>query len=188
MHGALMHEYSTDLPISVIEEPVHWHALFVASGSEPKAVWWLRRRQFKPYWARYRGEPNRIQARRTIRWKSVIPGYLFLPIPMDRHIDSDFFEFAPGIHDFMRTSSGNVVLLSEMEIDQIRSIEDALQASIIAAGQNIPFKVGQKVRIVKPGIDAKIVGITSKWKIIVEAQFLGAPRQWTLAGSEIEAI
>ena len=194
MHGAL--ELTQEIDISIIDEPVRWRALDVQSGKERQACIWLRMRQFQPYWPRYRSE-NRIHAnRKNIRWKSVIPGYVFLPIPSNivflpihpASAGSDFFRFAPGIRGFMRNGSGNIVELRSADIDQIKDIEEALQSSIIAAEQGIPFKVGQKVRIVKPGIEAKIVEITSKRRIIVEAQFLGALRQWTLAGSEIEAI
>lgn len=189
MHGALMHELATDFVPAIIEEPARWYALLVESGKERQTCIWLRMRQFKPYWARYRSE-NRIHAnRRNIRWKSVIPGYLFLPIPFLRSLPpSDYFDFAPGVRGFMRNGSGSVVEFRPAEIEQVRDIEEALQASAIAAVQGIPFKVGQKVRIVKPGIEAKIVEITNKRRIVVEAKFLGADRQWTLAGSEIEAL
>ena len=188
MHGALMQELAIDYSISIMPEPVCWRALLVESGTERKACGWLRDRQFKPYWARYRVEPTRIQERRHVRWKSVIPGYVFLPIPLLRPIDSDYFEHAPGIRGFMRNGSHNVVRFTEEEIEQVRKIEEALRASLIAAVEGIPFRQGQKVRIIKPDLEARIKEITSKRKIVVEAMFLGAMREWQLAGSEIEAI
>ncbi len=183
-----MQELAVDYPVSVMDGPVIWRVLLVQSGRERQACGWLQDKQFNPYWARYRVEPTRIQDRRYVKWRSVIPRCVFLPIPVLRLIDSDFFKFAPGVRGFMRNGSGNVVRLKEEEIDQIRKIEEALQASPIAAVEGIPFREGQKVRIIKPDLEATIKEITSKRRIVVEAMFLNAMREWQLSESEIEAI
>jgi len=73
-------------------------------------------------------------------------------------------------------------------IERIKEIEAALNASAIAAAEGIPFKEGQKVRIRRVELDGKIKRIASKTKIVVEAQFFGAVREWELPVSEIEAV
>lgn len=168
-------------------EAVRWYALLVEAGQERKACIWLRMRQFKPYWARYRSE-NRLHAnRRNIRWKSVIPGYLFLPMPFMRGLSSDYFQFAPGIRGFMRRASGNVVELKPDEMSKIKEIEEALQASAIAAVEGIPFKEGQIVRVEKLGVSGKILRIDSRRKILVEVPMFGSKVPVNLTVNEIEA-
>ncbi|HZS57616.1 MAG TPA: transcription termination/antitermination NusG family protein [Bryobacteraceae bacterium] len=170
--------------------PRRWYALLVESGRERRICIWLRRRQYEPYWPRYKGFVKLNRHRTEVRWRSVIPGYLFIPIPILQTINCDLIESAPGARRIMRNGE-NLVELPEdgrQGIERIKEIEAALNASAIAAAEGIPFKEGQKVRIRRVELDGKIKRIASKTKIVVEAQFFGAVREWELPVSEIEAV
>src|SRR5579859_2419256 len=125
MHGALMNEsFQASMPVWWEYEPETvsyvWRGVHCQPGSERQACIWLRRHGLKPRWFRFRAEPTRdIKSRRNVRWRSVIPGYLFLPVPLSRSIDSSFFDYAPGIRGFMRNAAGTIVRLKEEEIEQI---------------------------------------------------------------------
>lgn len=194
MHGALI--LTRELPVQDVwagppadfADPVIWRALRVTSGRERPACIWLKMHQLHPYWPRYRVEPTRLQNRRKIIWRSVLSGYLFLPLLLERPIDRTFFEYCPGISNWMRDGAGNVAKLTEEEIACIRRLELAMQASVIAAVEGIPFKVGDKVRIKPYGIKGTIIELVSRREIKIEAPLGGALRIWTAPGSEIEAV
>lgn len=194
MHGAIMTNETIGWlrpgDPTVYEIPQRWYALLVESGSERKVCIWLKRRQFSPYWARYRGQVKLNRHRKAIRWRSVIPGYLFIPVPVFDTINCELVESAPGARKMMK-SGEKLVEIPEMGkdgIEQIKAIEAALNASAVAASEGIPFKVGQQIRIIKVEIEGKINRIASKTKIVVEAMMFGAVREWELPVSEIEAV
>jgi transcription antitermination factor NusG len=167
-----------------------WVALLAQPGSERKACIWLRRRQFKPYWARYKGQVKLNRHRRAMRWRSVIPGYLFLPVITD--INWRLIEETPGVHGKMTNGEGRPKLLNRGHINDIVRIEEALNSSEINAVQGIPFKVGQRVR---PTDDlyyhweGPITRIDSRRQIAVEVPGLfGAPRIVMFSADRLEAV
>ena len=166
-----------------------WYAVLVASGLERKACIWLRRRQYAPYWPRYKGQVKLNRHRNAERWRSVIPGYLFLPVEDDPNWEL-LEDRMPGFGSVLRNGvRDRYALLPDKGregIEQIRQIEAALNASPIAAADGMPFKVGQMVRVPRLSMDGKVVAIERGRKLIVELYFLGAKRPVPLPASEVE--
>lgn len=167
-----------------------WYALLIESGKERKACIWMRRRQYEPYWPRYMSPTKLNRHRFAERWRSVIPGYLFLPIG-ERGANWSLLETAPGFRSFLRSGSGDLIKIPEFGrqgIEQIREIESALNLSIIAAADGVPFKVGQQVMLSKLEIPAIVLRIDRKRKICVEAKLFGRVVRINVPAAEIEAI
>jgi transcription antitermination factor NusG len=197
MHGVPLSQNQDFIEFSVAQDSTNfepsrtWYALLVTSGQERKACIWLKKRQFLPYWPRYLGAIKLNRHRKGIRWRSVIPGYLFLPIPATNSINCELIESAPAIRKVMRNGSNEPVTLPEHGKDgiaRIRELEEVMNADPIAADQGIPFKAGQAIRIARISIEGKIKRIASKKKIVVEAMFFGAVREFELPVGEIEAV
>ena len=181
MHGALVTVSEEMIPFVGLAADVIWRALLCHSGQERAACNWLRMRQLHPYWPRYRVEPTRIQASQNVRWRNVLSGYLFLPVPNGRSIDTDYLECCPGVWDIMRNGP-EVAVLTEADIASVRRLEEAMQNSI-AAKHGVPFKIGEKVRVVGFEIYGKVVEIISRDKILIEAQFFGSSKRVMEIGS-----
>ena len=189
MHGAIgtMELQDTSGPIMGVSRA--WYALLVASGMERKVCIWLRRRQYEPYWPRYKGQVKLSRHRRSVQWRSVIPGYLFIPAPERGSVNWSLVESAPGAHGFM-CSAGNIVSLPEsgkQGIEQIMAIETALNESVIAAKDGIPFKKGQLVTVRSLEIVGEIKRIDGKDRIIVEVPMFGSKVPMSLSSAAIEA-
>jgi len=170
--------------------PAFWYAMLVASGLERKACIWLRRRQYEPYWPRYKGQVKLNRHRKAERWRSVIPGYLFLPVEMEP--DWELFEdrmpgFSSVLRNGRRDALAKIPEAGREGIAQIRHIEAALNASPIAAADGLPFKVGQAVRVPRLSLDGRILAVEKGRKLIVELFFFGAKRPIPLPASEVEA-
>ncbi len=166
-----------------------WYALLIASGAERKACIFLRKRQYEPYWPRYRGEVKLNRHRRAIRYRSVIPGYLFLPIKPAPHWA--LFEDEAWYRGVIRDSKCEPVQIPELGrqgIEQIREIESALNASPIAAADGVPFKIGQKVRLVRLELTGTVMRIDKRRRVCVEAKLFGRDTRIMVAALEIEPI
>jgi transcription antitermination factor NusG len=117
--------------------------------------------------AQYRGPQHFRRPASGWLWRGIIPGYLFLPMENGKPIDCAKIEACPGVRCFLRTAEGLAVLtLADMQ--RIREMEEeALNGSPVAAG--IPFKVGQRVRIIgNPAWEGPITRIDNKRRIVVE--------------------
>ena len=189
MHGVLTAMEDQDFQVtSEIGLSSRWYALLVGFGMERKVCIWLRRRQFSPYWPRYKGPVKLNRHRRQIRWRGVIPGYLFLPVPICDEINCPLLEKAPGSPKIMRAIDNHPREIKDYEVDRIKEIEVALNESVIAAAEGIPFRRGQQVRIPKLEMDAKIMEIDSARRIVLEAALFGRMIKFTVAASDIESI
>ena len=190
MHGVVgVKEITDDLDFSIFPEPCYWIALL--TNNERKACIWLKRRQFKPYWPRYRGMTRLNRHRRQMRWRSVLPGYLFLPFPMNKEPNCRLIEESPGSRGIMRNGSFEPRVLNDGHVQQIRRIEDALNASELNAAEGIPFKVGQRVRVTNDAywqFEGPILKIDNKRRIWLEVELFGAKRHLTVPASELEAV
>jgi transcription antitermination factor NusG len=142
MHGVFRAD--DELQVDIKQTINRWYVIVVRSGKELHVYTFLRIRQMKPYWPRYQEGVKLARHRAGVRWRGVIPGYLFIPVPMDKTIDCPLIEKAPGVLKVIRKAEHKLAELSVEEIRNIREIEDALNASPIAAVQGIPFKVGQE--------------------------------------------
>jgi hypothetical protein len=162
-----------------------WYVILMSTGLERRACIWMRLRGLQPYWARYRVNWREFQVRSGIQWRSVLPGYLFLPHPADCKLVED----APGVRRFLRDGNGKPETLDEHEMDRIREIESALNDSIIAARDGIPFKVGQRVYITKLQIGGIILRLDGRRRIIVSTSIFGSRGvPMTVSVADIESI
>ena len=168
-----------------------WFALFTESGSERKATIWLKQRNHYPYWPRYMGQVKLRRQRRGFRWRSVIPGYLFLAIPEPFIADWEAIEETPGVRGVMRKANWDLVEFKPKDIEDINRIEKALNESPIAANEGIPLRVSQRVRIrsgIFKGHETTVVAIEKKRKITVEVPMFGTKARIVLPASELEAV
>lgn len=179
MHGAMM---AAEQAQTVTES--RWYVLLTTTGIERRACIWLRLRGLEPYWARYRVNWREFQVRSGIQWRSVLPGYLFLPWPADYKLVED----APGVRRFLRNGDGTPKTLHEHEMGRIREIESALNDSIIAARDGIPFKVGQVVDVKKLEMRGKILRLDGRRRIIIEVFMFGSFVPLTLSVADIASI
>jgi len=174
----------------VYSDPCRWYALLTGSGLERKATTWLKRRQYHPYWPRYMGQVQLNRHRRAVRFRSVLPGYVFLAVPDASVADWDTIEQTPGVRRAMRKTNGDFVQLQVKDMSDIQRIEVALNSSPIAAKEGMPFRVGQEVRIthgVFEGHVTEILKIERGRKVEIDVPFLGSSTRITLPASEIEA-
>jgi transcription antitermination factor NusG len=182
MHGALAID-------SAIDQHIKWYALLTQANVETRIARWLRIYKYEMYWPRYTTMVKAARNRRRIRWRSVIPGYLFLALTPEQPLDVRLIESCPMIHRVMRNGSGDVVEINPMDIESIKRIEAALQADEMAAAQNIPFKVSQVVAVKSLlGAHCKILRIADRKRVEVLAILFGAKRQTLVAVSDIEAV
>lgn len=172
---------------------VRWYVLLADSSAERKACNWLERRQFLPYWPKYTGQVKLNRHRRKARLRSVLPGYLFLPLPTCRDPDWRLILKTPGVREVIRDVDSVPVSIRDTEIEHIRTIEAALNSSPLCAAEGIPFMVGQSVRLIDVThplfqLQGPIVRIDKGGQIIVEVEMFGRRTRATLPVSEIEAM
>ena len=165
---------------------VKWFALIVKSGLERKACIWLRRRQFSPYWPRYRGLVKLNRHRKALRWRSVIPGYLFLPLGTSETINVELLKRGPGIRNVMRSGNGDVANIALRDVERVKSAESALNASAIAAAAGIPFKVGQKIWVKDLELDGIVKTIDSRRNIGVDIGMFGTVVRMVTSAEKLE--
>lgn len=165
-----------------------WYALLVEANQERRICDWLYIRQYRVYWPRFESLVKLNRHRRGKRYRSVLPGYLFIFVPIGRELNGRLLEEYPHIRRIMRYASGDIVVVSAEDIDKIRDLETALQNEVAAAG-NIPFRIGQIVSVRSLcGASCKILAIDSGKRIEVEANLFGGKRRSFVAVSDIEAI
>jgi hypothetical protein len=93
------------------------------------------------------------------------------------------------VRRFLRNGDGVLEMLGEHEMDRIREIEVALNESVIAAREGIPFKVGQTVYIKKLEINGKILKLDGRRRIIISVPMFGSSGvPLTLSVADIEAV
>src|ERR1700685_2424563 len=173
MHGAIPITEHND---HIYDKPCKWYALLTESGTERKATIWLKRRQYHPYWPRYMGQVKLNRHRRGVRWRSVLPGYIFIPIPTEREANWQLLEKTPGVRGVMRHPNYDFIEFKLRDISDICRIELALNESPVAASEGIPFRVGQKVRIMSGIFENQqtcIMRIDKGRKLTVEVPLFG---------------
>lgn len=175
-----------------VQAPRSWYAFLVETGKERRVSDWLTVRQFQPYWPRYKGQVKLNRHRRAIRPRSVIPGYLFVPLNLEPNwrLLTGTHAKAIGIRGVLRSGSSDYAILTEQHIEAIRNIEAALNESPVCATEGIPFKVGQRVRVNSEpwNWEGPIIRIDSRRQIVVEARMFGRATRIVVAASEIEAM
>jgi transcription antitermination factor NusG len=171
--------------------PCEWIALFSQPGKERAACVWLKRRQYKPYWPRYKGRVKLNRHRNAVRWRSVIPGYIFLPIIREQDRNWNLIQQTPGIHGRMNNSEGGPKILSPTHILEIQRIEAALNSSVINAEAGIPYRIGQRVRVMNDlywQLEGPVLAVNKNRTVLVEVPFLGRKTRMSLPVAELEAV
>jgi transcription antitermination factor NusG len=164
-----------------------YHAISAKTTHASRNLELTRAQDEKPYWPRYRGPQHFRRPASGWLWRGIIPGYLFLPMENGKPIDCAKIEACPGVRCFLRTAEGLAVLtLADMQ--RIREMEEeALNGSPVAAG--IPFKVGQRVRIIgNPAWEGPITRIDNKRRIVVEILMFGRPTYLTVSANKLEVV
>lgn len=175
------------------EEPRQWFALLAAPSGERKACKWLRDRHFVPYWPSFTKQSCRNRGRRHPILCGVIPGYLFLPLALDDQPWQALLDQpgTPGIIDVLRDGGNKPAALTDRDIHDIRRIDAALNSSVICAESGIPFKVGERVRVVDGLLSSwsgPIIALDSERRISVEVELLGRQVPIWVMASQIEAM
>jgi transcription antitermination factor NusG len=184
MHGAIATAEQIGPQSAEEDSGLRYYVILMSTGLERRACIWMRLRGLDPYWARYRVIWREFQARHGIQWRSVLPGYLFLPHPADCKLVED----APGVRRFLRDNDGRPKTIDQYDMDRIREIEAALNDSIIAARDGIPFKVGQLVYVKRLEQRGKILRLDGRRRIIIEVFMFGSFLPMTLSVADIESI
>lgn len=131
--------------------PRVWVALQARASKEQDAADWLKASRLFAYWPCYARDINaggrtNGYARRRVRYRALIPGYIFVAAVKGCNPDPSLVvNQTPGIIGYMRDPSGFPLTLGEEDIQRIRRIE---------SDENTPpnpktahkFKSGQKVR------------------------------------------
>lgn len=170
-------------------EPRCWYVLL--TERERKAAVWLTRNRYLPYWPKYNGQEKLSRGRRRACLRSVIPGYVFLPLANGSDPDWKHVLGTPGVREVIRDGDHTPISIGDIEINRIRDIEAALNASPISAEHAIPFRIGQVVRVRNDMLwqwQGPILDIDKTGKISIEADLFGRRTKIVLPVSEIEAI
>lgn len=191
MHGALALKdtETTEFSGNQIAPAEKWCALLTESNAERKACFWLRLRQYQPYWPRYKGTRKLNRHRRIDGWRSVIAGYIFLPLSAGVIPNWQLIEKTPGIRTIERPD-GSKMFLNDDDMANLRRIEEALNASVVAAAKGIPFKVGENVRFTLGlrELVGTIIEIDKRGQITVETKLFERSVRMTIPASDIEAL
>jgi hypothetical protein len=129
--------------------PQQWCMLQVTPGMERGARDGFHRYGVRAYWPNYHSflRPTLpLRERRRTDYRSVIPGYLFVPA-LPTEMLWDFRLRIPGVRHAVLNFSGDVATLKEEDIDVIRSIEAGMNTPI--AGRTLHnLKAGDKVAFI----------------------------------------
>lgn len=128
-------------------EPDEWSMIAVRSGKEPEATDSFRRSGVRCFWPNYYVfEYPRLsrRLRRSSRFRAIIPGYVFVPLPHSSAFHG-VVEANEGLVHTVMTYSGDVLVLKASDIAVIRKIQDEMNTPKPKASLH-NFKTGQKVR------------------------------------------
>jgi transcription antitermination factor NusG len=158
--------------------PDQWCMLIVQPGKEQDARNSFRRYGVRAYWPKYLGFTrwsSRPRERRRTDYRSVIPGYLFVPM-LPPSTFWDVVERIVGVVNVVRNYSGDLAVLRNADIEVIRQIE---------AGLNTPkpskslhsLKTGEKVRFCDDLLNrwplGRVASSTNDGRISVEVEVMG---------------
>jgi len=166
-----------------------WYVLL--SQGERRACRWLVRRQYAPYWPTYVGTVKLNRHRRQARVRSVLPGYLFLPLPAEPEPNWRLILKTPGVREVIRDVDNVPIIIKDIEITHIRDIEAALNASPMCAVEGIPFRLGQMVRVTNDALwqwRGPIMRIDHGGQITIEVEMFGRRTRATVPVAEIEGM
>jgi transcription antitermination factor NusG len=126
--------------------PDQWCMLTVRPGKEQDARDSFYRYGVQAYWPNYHSflqSTLPLRERRRTEYRSVIPGYLFVPA-LPTQMFWDIAERIPGVENAVLNFSGDLATLKDADIDVIRSIEAGMNTPIPGRTMH-NFKGGDKV-------------------------------------------
>jgi transcription antitermination factor NusG len=158
--------------------PQQWWMLQVTPGMERDTRNDFHRYGVRAYWPNYHSFLRLtlpLRERRSTDYRSVIPGYLFMPA-LPTEMLWDFRLRIPGVENAVLNFSGDPHTLNDADIDVIRSIE---------AGMNTPtpgrtlhnLKAGDKVAFIDDNTQrwppGRFGGSSTDGRITVEIEVMG---------------
>ena len=167
-----------------------WYVLLTGSSVEWRTAERLERRGYAPYWPHFPGRVRHRGHHSRPVLRSVMPGYLLLNIAAGRAPDWPHIIDTVGVRDVLRYADHTPILMRAHEVETIRHIEEALNASPIAAASGIPFKVGDQVRLLAElyaGWQGPILAMDKAGRITLEIALLGRHVRMIVPASAIEA-
>jgi transcription antitermination factor NusG len=174
--------------------PAEWSMIVVWSGRELETSNAFRRFGIRCYWPNYcrfgQTATKRRGRRRSGNYASLIPGYLFIPLPHTANFE-EVAENCEGFIHTVLTYSGDIFKLKNQHIEAIRRI---------AKVENTPapkpslhnFKTGDKVRLVDdtfghlpPG---RVAGLADNGRIDVEIKLMERAVPFHVLAHQIERM
>lgn len=158
--------------------PDQWFMLLVRPGKEQEARDSFRRYGLRAYWPNYHStshwSPQRRERRRT-DYRSVIPGYLFVPA-LPSSTFWNIIERNLGIVNVVRNYSGELAVLKNADIEVVRSIEASMNTPV--PGKSLHnFKTGDKVRFADDTLNrwppGRVAGSINDGRISIEVEVMG---------------
>jgi hypothetical protein len=163
--------------------PQQWCMWRVTPGMEREARDGFHRYGVRAYWPNYHSflRPTLpLRERRSTDYRSVIPGYLFVPA-LPTEMLWDFRLRIPGVGNAVLNFSGDPHTLKDADIDVIRSIEAGMNTPIPSRTPH-NLKAGDKVgrRF------ARVSGSVGDGRIIVEVGVMGRHVPFQIFPHQIE--
>jgi len=174
-------------------EPEQWCMVGVRPGKEPECCDSFRRQGLRCYWPNYYvfgySKPRRA-ARRGQPYRSVMPGYLFMPLPA-----TDLFwnvvERWSGVAHPIRSYSGDLLALHNEDIQVIRKIEAGLNTPVPRKSLH-NFKTGDKVRfsddLLTRWPPGRVARLADDGRIAVEVDLMGRSVPFLVWPHQIERM
>jgi transcription antitermination factor NusG len=158
--------------------PDQWCMLIVTPGKEQDARDSFHRYGIQAYWPNYLGFTrwsSRPREPRRTDYRSVIPGYLFVPM-LPAPTLRDVMERIVGVDNVVRNYSGDLAVLRSADIEVIRQIEAGLKTP--KPGKSLhSFKTGDKVRFVDDTLNrwppGRVAGSINDGRISIEVEVMG---------------
>jgi transcription antitermination factor NusG len=160
MHGAIAVAEQIGPQSARKGQGLRWYVILMTTGLERRACIWMRLRGLQPYWPRFRVSWREFQVRSGVQWRGVLPGYMFLPCPLNftqttisdaaaveistlkigdiipsggrKIVDfCQLVEKAPGVRRFVRNGNGELAEIPDKGKEGMEKIRD-IEASLNA--------------------------------------------------------
>ena len=173
--------------------PQQWCMLMVTPGKERDARDSFHRYGVQAYWPNYHSflrSALPLRERRRTDYRSVIPGYLFVPAPPTEML-WDISQRIPDVGNAVLNFSGDVFTLKEEDVDVIRAIERGMNTPV--PGKSLHnFKTGDKVGFIDDNTQrwppGRIGGSSNDGRITVEIEVMRRRVPFVLFPHQIKRV
>lgn len=172
-----------------------WCIVLVRPGYEQDCRDRLRHCGVGAWWPNYPKEVGTKDRRTGKRFKratllSVLPGVILCPAKLNS-LFWQALDLAPGAQNIARKASGDVMLLSDLDIAMIHKIEEGLNKGEKPKIDH-SYVVGDKVRFVDDELRrfpaAEVVGCSKDGLLQLEVNMFGRATPWTVASWQVEPV